>query len=207
MSDSLPLLRSFLLANGKPEGVEECAQARTASDAIHCLEWLNLVPVDTNRQGLLYWLDRNNQTTAIIAGDQNSFDTIEAPAADADSLPDFEERITGAGDVLEQAMNVLDLCIRDRGSFALDSHKADHAIHSEHSYAFLRGWNYANKCVSRKQRKLHCFPSVAPTMYVRDQRQKCVYAASRKLRRDHLLVPATSLNGVPVRTLGDVQWG
>ena len=94
----------------------------------------NFISFDANRKRSLDRIDGNHQSLVTIAREKNAFHAIESAAANAHSLTDLEKRVSGLGQSsFDQIANRLDLCIRNRRTFAPGANQTEYSIDAKRS--------------------------------------------------------------------------
>ena len=98
----------------------------------------DVVSFNPHRQRSLNRIDRNNQSAVPVAGEQHALDTIQRTAANSNSLPDFQERMRGPGNLLrDHGAQRLDLFVGNRNRFPVHTNDPKHSVGAIHAHALV----------------------------------------------------------------------
>jgi hypothetical protein len=135
------------------------------SDKCEELDGFYLVVAELDRQRPLNRFDGDYQRAVSVAGDQNSFDTVEASSTDPHVLTHFEEWAKRVWSINPQkSPDALYLFFWDGHALAPNSDETKYATYAEDFGPELRHEGHVQKRVTGKQRQLDKLSPVAPAV-------------------------------------------
>jgi hypothetical protein len=135
------------------------------SDKCEELDGFYLVVAEVNRQRPLNRFYGDYQRAVSVAGDQDSFNTVEASSPNPHVLTHFEEWAQGVRSINSQkSPDALYLLFRDGNTLAPNSNETKYATYAEDFGPKFRHEGYVQKRVTGKQRQLYKFSPVAPAV-------------------------------------------
>ena len=135
------------------------------SDKCEELDGFYLVVAELNRQRPLNRFYGDYQRAVSVAGDHDSFNTVEASSPDPHVLTYFEEWAQRVRSINPQkSPDALYLFFRDRHALAPNSDETKYATYAEDFGPKFRHEGHVQKCVTGKQRQLYKLSPVAPAV-------------------------------------------
>src|ERR1041384_2335304 len=176
------------------------------SDSIECeikrneLDRFDLVAFDPYCQRSLNDIHRYNQCAVAIARDQNSFNTFQSAATNANALSNLQERMRCPRHLrVDPQADGIDLLIGKRKRFALHADDLQHTVGARYAKPIFIGWSEAGKNVAAEKWQLDNLFTVTPAVSFLYQRQITINSLLGQTFSNHLFVPRPSVNRIPIR--------
>ena len=165
-----------------------------------------IVPFYLHRNRALDAFDRNDQVFAAMIV-ENSFEAVQGPSPYAHALPVAQEGKNGAGRVrFQQALQRLDLAIRNGGGLVRTSGETDYASDLQYGQPLFACGPQAGKYVSREKRSGNGLATIAPMPYLFQQGQKRFPPLHSQKRLYLFLRSQVSLHCIPAAGLWGVRF-
>src|SRR5690348_368832 len=160
-----------------------------------------------NGQGSPNRVNRDQHCLVRTAINQETLKPIQASSSNAHLLSGFQEWIHGTRYVFaEDLLDIFDLLPRDRRRFSIKTYKTDHSRGLQRAHPGRWVTIKMNKCIAGEEREIYHLSTVAPAVYLLDQREEDLDALSLQLCRDLLFEPGARLDRIPGVFRSSREW-